>query len=107
MAESQREGIECDPETGAYRTSYRYPSKPPSIAVPMAVQTLTDHEMTDLDPIYDATCLDPDALNDLFRPTASDSSGDDEPRDADVEFTYHGFTVTVTGNGFVELQPRE
>lgn len=102
MLESKCEIIDYDPETGTFRTTYSYPSEPPSIAVPLAIQAMTERGVTDLEPMHDAADVDPDALDDVFRPTAS---GDH--READVRFTYHGYEVTVKGYGRIVFQPSE
>lgn len=99
MLERKREIIDQDAETGTYRTTYGYPSEPPSIAVPLAIQALTGCRVTDLAPMNEAVDLDPDALDDVFRPTA----GGDH-READVTFTYEGYDVTVKGYGRIVLE---
>ena len=102
MLERKREIIDHDPETDTYRTTYSYPSEPPSIAVPLAIQALTGNGVTDLEPMHQVVDVDPDALDDVFRPTAS---GDE--READLTFTYHGYEVTVKGYGRVVLRSLE
>ena len=102
MLESKPEIIDHDPETGTFRTTYNYPSEPPSIAVPLAIQALTNRGVTDLDPMHDAADVDPDALDDVFRPTAGGGQ-----READVTFTYQGYEVTVKGYGRIVFRPTE
>lgn len=51
-----------------------------------------DH--TDLVPLFDA--IDPDALDDLVEQNGGESV-------LEVTFNYHGYDVTVTGDGLVHL----
>lgn len=102
MLQPKRQIIDHDPDTGTFRTTYSYPSEPPSIAVPLAIQAITNSSVTGLDPMHDTADVDPDALDDVFRPTA----GGDQ-READVTFTYHGYEVTVKGYGRIVFQPTE
>lgn len=97
--------VESDPEAGVYRATYNYPDAPPSIAVPLAIMEVTETEVTSLDPMYDAANVNPDALDDLFDPTATnpvsiENSGDD----CHVTFTYHGFTITVKDYGRIVIR---
>lgn len=91
--------VEADPDAGTYRATYRYPSQPPSIAVALAMMALTDSDVTDLAPLHDATCVNPDALDELFAPTVRGAS-----RDARVQFTYHDHTVTVKSYGRIVIE---
>lgn len=91
--------VEADLDTGTYRATYRYPSQPPSIAVALAVMELTDSDVTDLEPLHDATSVNPDALDDLFAPTGRGGS-----RNASVRFTYHDYTVTVKSYGRILIE---
>jgi len=96
-----------DPETGntaaltvqgdASQTTVQAPR--PSTAVVTAVADAEGVDETDLPPLFHA--IDPDALDSLF-----DSR--DEPPHAtrttgSISFHYHGYDVTVTANGRVEV----
>lgn len=98
-SERKREIIDADPETGTYRATYAYPSEPPSIAVPLALREVADCEVTDLDPLYDAASVDPDALDEVFR-----SNGSGNTRDCRLTFTYHGYEVTVMSYGRIVVR---
>lgn len=95
-SKQKREKLGFDPETGTYRSTYNYPAEPPSVAVTLALVKATGEDVTDLDPLYDGSSLDPDALDELFRP-----SGEAISRECQVTFTYHDFTITVEGWGRV------
>jgi len=96
--EPKREIVDADPATGTYRATYRYPSEPPSVAVPLALMEVTGGIVTDLDPLYDATSIDPDALDELFSPTTS------EAEECRVTFNYHNHEVTVKSHGRIVIQ---
>ena len=98
-SERKREIIDADPETGTYRATYAYPSEPPSIAVALALMEVADCEVTDLDPLYDAASVDPDALDELFRPPKGGAS-----RDCRLTFTYHDYEVTVKSYGRIVVR---
>ena len=66
----------------------------PSAAVLDAVADREDVSATELPLLYDA--VDPDALDALV-------GSDDSDRDIRVTFSYHGYEVTVTGDGAVSL----
>jgi len=102
MTDPNRDVLDYDSESGTLRTTYSYPSQPPSIAVPIAVGALTETRPTDLAPMYDAAGVDPDSLDDLFRPTYRGVE-----RDATVSFDYQGHTVTVKSYGRVVIRPGE
>lgn len=101
MNHYDRKIVDRDPSSGAVRTTYRYPSEPPSIAIPLALQEVTDTGATDLEPMHDAASVDPDALDDLFRPTAGGAH-----REASVTFTYQGYRVAVRSYGRIVIRPR-
>lgn len=95
-SEQERARPKFDAETGTCRAAYTYPSEPPSVAVTLALVEATDKDVTDLDPLYDESSLNPDALDELFRPTRGTVS-----RECRVTFTYHDFTITVESLGGV------
>lgn len=99
QSERKQQRVEFDPQTDTYRSAYTYPSEPPSIAVPLALTEVTDNRVTDLEPIHDATDVDPDALDEVFRPTAGGVR-----REGRVTFTYHGYTVAVESQGRIILR---
>lgn len=100
MSHAQRRVVvEYDPETDTYRATYAYPSEPPSLAVPLALMEVTDSDVTDLDPLYDVASVDPDALDELFRPTPSRTRPD-----CRVTFRYHDFTVTIKNYGRIVIR---
>jgi len=96
-----------DPETGtsvaltaqsdAGQTTIQAPR--PSAAVVTAVADAEGVDETDLPPLFHA--IDPDALDALFDsstepPHATGTTGS-------ITFHYHGYDVTVTANGRVEV----
>ncbi|WP_435181741.1 HalOD1 output domain-containing protein [Halorussus sp. AFM4] len=91
-----------DPDAGTYRVTYAYPSNPPSIAVPLAVAEATGRGVTDVPPMYEAGGVDPDSLDDLFRPTA-----DGTAPECRAVFDYHGYEVTVKSYGRIVLRSRD
>lgn len=97
--EPTSELIDADPETGTYRATYHYPSRPPSTTVAIALMEITDSDVADLDPLYEAASVDPDALDDLFAPSASGAR-----HEGCVTFTYHDYTVTVKSHGRIVVQ---
>lgn len=100
MTPSQkREIVEYDPDTGTYRATYAYPSEPPSVAVPCALMEATGSDVIDLEPLYDAASVDPDALDELFRPTPSGGRPD-----CRVTFRYHGHTISVRNYGRIVIR---
>ena len=100
MSPSQkREIVEYDPDTGTYRATYAYPSEPPSVAVPSALMEVTDSDVTDLDPLYDAASVDPDALDELFRPTPSGGHPD-----CRVTFQYHDYGISIRNYGRIVIR---
>ncbi|MFC7079031.1 HalOD1 output domain-containing protein [Halorussus caseinilyticus] len=98
-AEDSSEILTADPDAGTYRVTYDYPSNPPSIAVPLAIAETTGCGLTDLEPLYDAEGVDPDALDDLFRPNASGIAPE-----CRVTFGYHGYEVTVKSYGRIVIR---
>lgn len=70
-------------------------TRPPSQAVVERVAAREGVDHTELVPLYEA--IDPDALDGLI-----ETSGRDDPV-LQIGFTYHGYDVTVTGDGGVHL----
>lgn len=67
----------------------------PSQAVVERIAALEDVGQTELDPLYGA--IDPDALDTLVGAAGYRDST------LQVEFTYHGYNVTVTGEGVIHI----
>lgn len=97
--ERKYELVESDPEAGTYRATYGYPDMPPSIAVPLALMQVTETELTNLDPMYDAASVNPDALDELFEPTVNGAEDD-----CRVTFSYHDYTITVKSYGRIVIR---
>lgn len=97
--EPKREIVDADPATGRYYATYGYPSEPPSVAVPLAIIEVVGGVVTDLDPLYEAVSVDPDALDELFRPPASEVHDD-----CSVTFNYHDHEVTVKSHGRIVIR---
>ena len=83
-----------DPMTDTYHHQYDWDSPERlSSAIIAAVATVADTEPTELEPLYD--CVDPDALNALFRPLS-----EDQPRSHGcLSFSLDEYEVTVQGHG--------
>ncbi|WP_276302492.1 HalOD1 output domain-containing protein [Halorussus lipolyticus] len=96
--EPKREIVEADPVTGTYRATYGYPSEPPSVAVPLALVEVIGGVVTDLDPLYEAASIDPDALDELFRPMT------EKAEECCVTFDYHDHEVTVKSHGRIVIR---
>lgn len=69
-----------------------------SDTVVRAVAAAKDVDPLDLEPLY--TVVDPDALNNLFRPTIGSS-----PTDLELHFTMADCEVVVHGDGEVVVSP--
>ena len=67
----------------------------PSEAVVARIANTEGVEATELTPLYDA--IDPDALDALV------ASADRDETPLEIEFTYHGYDVTVTTEGVVHI----
>lgn len=67
----------------------------PSQAVVERVAALEDVDQTELDPLFGA--IDPDALDTLVGTTGHSDAA------LQIEFAYHGYDVTVTGDGVVHI----
>lgn len=65
--------------------------------VVQAVAAADDVDPLELPPLFGA--IDPDALDTLFET----SIGADSPSDGEVQFGYHGYSITVTADGDVTL----
>jgi hypothetical protein len=70
-----------------------------SEAILLAVAQEHDENVEDLDPIGEY--VDPDALDDLFAPTA----GSFPPVDGTLRFRYDDYSVTVDPDGVVLIRP--
>lgn len=91
-----------DPETSTYRLhhDWRDDESIPT-AVIMGVAAITNTPPTDLDPMFET--LDPDALDQLFHPSARGSS-----RDAGwVSFHLNGCAVRIYATEEIEITPDE
>lgn len=72
---------------------------PPSEAVVSRIANAEGIDQEDLVPLYDT--IDPDALD-----TLSEDSGRDQAS-LKIEFTHHGYDVTVTSRGAVRVEKGE
>ena len=83
-----------DPMTDTYHHQYDWDSPEQlSSAIIAAVATVADTEPTELEPLYD--CVDPDALDALFRPLS-----EDRPRShGRLSFSLDEYEVAVHGHG--------
>lgn len=87
------------PAIGAYVSTYD--DALPSVTITEALAEITDEDMTELDSLHEATALDVDALDDLFRPTL----GGAPRRGCRMEFTYHEYAVRVLYSGRIKIEP--
>lgn len=97
--ERKREIIDFDLENGTYQTTYDYPSEPPSVALALALMEVTGKGVTEFDPLYDAASVDPDALDEMFRPESGEVS-----QNTVVEFTYHEYEIRVKDFGRIVIR---
>lgn len=74
-------------------------ARPPSQAVVERVASCEGVDHTALVPLYEV--IDPDALDGLI-----ETSAPNDPA-LQIEFTYHGYDVTVTSDGEVHLTSEE
>jgi len=72
---------------------------PLSERIVTAVADAADTTPDELEPLY--TVVDPDALEQLFAPTAAGNTR----TDGQIMFTYGGYHVTVTSDGIVDIAP--
>lgn len=82
-----------------YHTHYDW-STPESVSLTVirAIAAVTGKKTDEVTPLY--TCLDPEALDALFRPTR------ETPRaKGQVSFTLDGQTVTIHGDGRIVINP--
>jgi len=87
-----------DPVTDTYHYQYDWESPGGlSSAVITAVATVADTEPTELESLHD--CVDPDALNALFRPIS-----EERPRSCGrLSFTLDEYDVTVYSHGEIAV----
>lgn len=89
-------------DAGVYTVQYdREDGEPLSTAVVVAVTAaaeLDPHEIEE--PLYEV--IDPDALDDLFRP----QEGTDVAPDSEVSFTLAGHRVTVSAGDTITVRPQ-
>lgn len=89
--------IESSSEVGAESRT----TEPEQLSM-RVVEAVADAEGVDpveLDPLY--TTVDPDAIEDVFRPQLTTGSVPDPT--AEIRFEYHGYEVRVTATGRVSL----
>lgn len=91
------ETIAYDPETETHRLAYDTTATPPSLAVAVALESITGREHTD--PLYDA--IDPDALDVVLTAPGGDGTADHRS----IGFTASGFRITVSSRGHLEVRP--
>lgn len=99
MNEQKHHIVDSDPETGTYRATYAYPSEPPSIALVHALMEVTERDVTDFEPLYNVSGVDPDALDELFRPSTNDAG-----RDCRASFQYYDYEITVRSHGRIVIR---
>ena len=95
LSESRnRDRTGYDPMTDTYHHQYDWDSSERlSGAIIATVATVADTEPTELEPLYD--CVDPDALDALFRPLS-----EDRPRShGRLSFSFDEYEVAVHGHG--------
>lgn len=95
------DAVRYEPETNTYHVQFDPEHDRPSLALVMAVSTITGREPDDL-PLLQGV-VSPEALDDLFAATERGYQRDG----GRVEFEYHDFDVTVYGDGRIEVQSRD
>ena len=88
----------CSPVNSLQAVSIPDEDAPPSQSVVERVAAREGVDHTELTPLFDA--IDPDALDKLL-----DTNGRTESA-VQISFTYHGYDVTVTGDGAVRVSER-
>jgi hypothetical protein len=92
--------LSYDPAARTYDLTHDWTSnRSLGATVVEAVATARDADPTTLEPLADA--IDPDALDEVFRP----ASGRRHRNDGNVTFVFAGTHVTVWGDGTVEVRP--
>lgn len=88
-----------DPRTGTYHVTVDWRrTDPVSRRLVSAVATVLEVEETDLEPLTE--CVDPDALDALFRPRPRAGSRDGGV----VQFRFNGRDVVVDGRGHILIR---
>lgn len=92
---------EYDPATDMYHARFDRSDCAPSVAVVLALSTVTESDPLTLEVLNDT--VDPDALDRVFSPKP-----DGTPRaDGHVTFPVSDHEVTVHGNGAIDLRLHE
>ncbi len=89
--------VEFDPDTGAYRASFDWSNRTPSVGIAMLLHALCD-DPSRVDPLADS--VDPVSLNSLLECEESATGGDD----LEVTFAHDGFHVTADQSGVVQVR---
>lgn len=95
------EGIHYNPQTGVYTTEFEYGTDPPSVTIIQAIAKIKGVKATELPSLREDTDIDPEVLDDLFKPTI----GGESQREGHVKLPYLGWTVTIFSFGRIELRP--
>jgi hypothetical protein len=93
--------LSYDPETDSYRGTFESATVAPTVAVVEAMAAVEGTDPTDLRPIYDA--IDPQGLDRI----CTESVPSEREGHRSVEFTYHGYRVTVESVGLIEIREPE
>jgi predicted ATP-dependent protease len=60
---------------------------------------VTEKDVTDFEPLYNISGVDPDALDEIFRPSTNDAG-----RDCRVTFQYYDYEIIVRSHGRIVIQ---
>lgn len=93
--EGRRNPIEYDPENLVYRARYERGHDTPSLAVVEAIAAIEGVDPTEVDPL--GRTIDMDALDAIVQPPVDDA-------DVQVSFLVHGYQVTVSSDGRLDLR---
>jgi len=94
------EAVTYDPEADAYYAEHDWDGDASlSVTLVAALAEVADADPTDLDPL--CAYIDPDALDDLFRPRFGTQRTDA----GRLELAFDGHRVTVYGDGEIVVRP--
>ena len=93
--------ISYDAAAGAYRGTFDSATVAPTVAVVEAMAAVEGTDPTELRPIFEA--IDPQGLDRI----CTESVPPERAGNRTVEFTYHGYRVTVESVGVIEIGPED
>lgn len=91
--------VEYEDDTDTHRGTFDDQEIAPSMAVVEVMAHVVDTDPLQLDPLHET--IDPESIDRL----CTRASHGRRDGDRSIEFTYHGFDVTVKSYGVIEAEP--